>query len=263
MDDAGIGGDERRPALQSPLAAQPDPWTVRWSSSVSASDESAEAGAWIIWLPPGSLVGASVDTDTRSEGYMRPLRKAADGYPEGWYVFPESVEIDDDGTTSVYASMSGSKIRLSSGSAGLASIHVADIVCDSETGAKNVRQVARSICSVSDTPWTFTCTVNPTTGERVGGWTNGRLQVGYDCGWGTPDVARGDDHKIADCDSCADGYHAIEIDTNAMTAKIIVDSDSVPSSDYAHGIVPIYIGYVANGALVLATHMNPTCYILL
>lgn len=113
-------------------------------------------------------------------------------------------------------------------------------------------------------PWTFSCKEDPDTGDRTGGWKNGRLQIGYDCDWKTPDLADTDDdpHTISDCDTCDDGEHSIEIDLNQMTAKIIASSPK-KESEYEKGIVRIYIGTVIEGELKYGIHMNPVCYHIL
>ena len=114
-----------------------------------------------------------------------------------------------------------------------------------------------------DRCWTFSCSEDPETHKRTGGWSNGRLQLGYDCEWGTPDVTSDTSHTIADCDTCDDGYHSIEIDLNQMTAKVIVNQGSLKPSEYERGIVNIYIGYVQEGKLLYGIHMNPVCYHIL
>lgn len=116
--------------------------------------------------------------------------------------------------------------------------------------------------SSADIPWMFSCTVDPDTQERSGGWYNGRLQLGYDCNWGTPDVQNDINYQIADIDKTEDGYHAIEINLNNRTVKVVV-SRTNPGSDNEHGIIRIMIGYVNNAVLIYGCHMNPVCYTLL
>lgn len=54
------------------------PFELRWAASSGEGGEGKRKGAWIIWLPKGSLVvdGAEADFSTLA---------AAGGYPEGWY----------------------------------------------------------------------------------------------------------------------------------------------------------------------------------
>lgn len=59
------------------------PFELRWAASAGGDSGGAPKGAWIIWLPKGSLVvdGAEVDFSTLT---------AASGYPAGWYDLTES-----------------------------------------------------------------------------------------------------------------------------------------------------------------------------
>ena len=59
------------------------PFELRWAASSGESTGGAPKGAWIIWLPKGSLVvdGSEVDFSTLT---------AANGYPDGWYDLTES-----------------------------------------------------------------------------------------------------------------------------------------------------------------------------
>lgn len=59
------------------------PFELRWAASAGESTGGAPKGAWIIWLPKGSLVvdGSEVDFSTLT---------AANGYPVGWYDLTES-----------------------------------------------------------------------------------------------------------------------------------------------------------------------------
>jgi hypothetical protein len=59
------------------------PFELRWAASAGGDSGGAPKGAWIIWLPNGSLVvdGSEVDFSTLT---------AASGYPDGWYDLTES-----------------------------------------------------------------------------------------------------------------------------------------------------------------------------
>lgn len=59
------------------------PFELRWAASAGGDSGGAPKGAWIIWLPKGSLVvdGSEVDFSTLT---------AASGYPAGWYDLTES-----------------------------------------------------------------------------------------------------------------------------------------------------------------------------
>ena len=59
------------------------PFELRWAASAGDDSGGAPKGAWIIWLPKGSLVvdGSEVDFSTLT---------AASGYPAGWYDLTES-----------------------------------------------------------------------------------------------------------------------------------------------------------------------------
>jgi hypothetical protein len=59
------------------------PFELRWAASAGGDSGGAPKGAWIIWLPNGSLVvdGSEVDFSTLA---------AASGYPAGWYDLTES-----------------------------------------------------------------------------------------------------------------------------------------------------------------------------
>ena len=59
------------------------PFELRWAASAGGDSGGSPKGAWIIWLPKGSLVvdGAEVDFSTLT---------AASGYPAGWYDLTES-----------------------------------------------------------------------------------------------------------------------------------------------------------------------------
>lgn len=59
------------------------PFELRWAASAGGDSGGAPKGAWIIWLPKGSLVvdGSEVDFSTLT---------AASGYPDGWYDLTES-----------------------------------------------------------------------------------------------------------------------------------------------------------------------------
>jgi hypothetical protein len=59
------------------------PFELRWAASAGGDSSGAPKGAWIIWLPNGSLVvdGSEVDFSTLT---------AASGYPAGWYDLTES-----------------------------------------------------------------------------------------------------------------------------------------------------------------------------
>lgn len=59
------------------------PFELRWAASAGDASGGSPKGAWIIWLPKGSLVvdGSEVDFSTLT---------AANGYPDGWYDLTES-----------------------------------------------------------------------------------------------------------------------------------------------------------------------------
>lgn len=109
-------------------------------------------------------------------------------------------------------------------------------------------------------PWSFSCTEDPDTRERTGGWTNGRIQVGYETRWATPDLQNDEVFQVKDTDTCDDGFHSIEVDLNEMTVKVIVYEGAYKPSEFEKGMVRIPLGVVSEGKLVSGVHVNPVCY---
>ena len=115
-------------------------------------------------------------------------------------------------------------------------------------------------------PWQFACAEDEN-GDRTGGWTNGRLQVGYDVGWVTPDLRAGEAatsamHTIPGHDCCGDGYHYIVANFAPDAANVIeiVAYNQPKSSEYYNNVVRVYLGHVVDGKLVEGTHMVPVIY---
>jgi hypothetical protein len=54
------------------------PFELRWAASAGDASGGSPKGAWIIWLPKGSLVVDGVEASTDD-------LTAANGYPDGWY----------------------------------------------------------------------------------------------------------------------------------------------------------------------------------
>lgn len=118
-------------------------------------------------------------------------------------------------------------------------------------------------------PWQFACAEDEN-GERTGGWTNGRLQVGYDVGWVTPDLRTGEAsasamQTIPGYNCCDDGYHYIEANLSPDEEEDeqfleIKAYEEPKSSEYANDIIRVYLGHVVDGKLVEGTHMVPVIY---
>lgn len=54
------------------------PFELRWAASAGDASSGRPSGAWIVWLPKGSLVVDGVEASTDD-------LTAANGYPDGWY----------------------------------------------------------------------------------------------------------------------------------------------------------------------------------
>jgi hypothetical protein len=122
-------------------------------------------------------------------------------------------------------------------------------------------------------PWSFSCVIDPETDERTGGWTNCRLQVGFDY-WTSDDIYPMDfhDHSILGADTCDDGTHYLEItlangtegrENDTVEIKVAAegtDVETVPESDYVNGIIRLKIGTIVDGKLQEGRHMNPVVY---
>lgn len=132
-------------------------------------------------------------------------------------------------------------------------------------------------------PWTFKCSVRPadeedveeeegSEEERVGGWTNCRLQIGFDLGWHSPDLDAGDadpDKEIVGTDLCDDGVHYLEVtlangsagrESDQAEIKVASLSAGMPESDYIGGKIRIWLGVVSDGKIGYTPHMNPVVY---
>ena len=74
------------------------PFTLTYAASAGAVDEETgkSAGAWIIWVPPGSLV---IDGD---EVDLASTLTAADNYPTGWYDLTEIFDSTDPDDFDLY-----------------------------------------------------------------------------------------------------------------------------------------------------------------
>lgn len=111
-------------------------------------------------------------------------------------------------------------------------------------------------------PWTFSCTEDPDTGERTGGWTNGLAQFGYDRIFITPDLLSSHTFGyivVNGTDTTDDGHHYLEVNTLVGTAEVKV-GEHVPSHDPKNGIIRIGLGFVKDHNLKSAFHHNPVIY---
>ncbi len=120
-----------------------------------------------------------------------------------------------------------------------------------------------------DEPWTFSCSEstdeNTQETTRTGGWTNCRLQMGYDINWGSPDLAL--TNVIAGTDTVEDGAHYLEVilstdDETPDSAEIkrAENVAAIPASDYITGKIRICLGTVTDGVLSGCAHINPVIY---
>ena len=112
-------------------------------------------------------------------------------------------------------------------------------------------------------PWSFSCTEDPDTHERTGGWTNGLAQFGYDRIFVTPDLES--DHTfgaitISGTDTTDDGRHYLEVNTLNATAEVKVGNSNSPGHDPTQGILRIVLGRVEDGKLTSGFHINPVIY---
>ncbi len=125
-------------------------------------------------------------------------------------------------------------------------------------------------------PWTFACSesTDADTQEttRTGGWTNCRLQIGFDIDWHSPDLSANPSdttHVIQGCDLCDDGDHYLEVTLangepgrtdDAAEIKVAGEGEDVPASDYINGVIRIPLATVADAAAGYTPHFNPVVY---
>lgn len=125
--------------------------------------------------------------------------------------------------------------------------------------AAHARQAASAL-----QPWTFTCTEDPDTQERTGGWTNCILQLGYhkflyseDLSGSTP---RGDGSgEIGGTSLTDDGEYCVEVDTKNETAEIKLVEGNL-HDDIPNSIVRVWIGEVKDGEQISGIHHHPVVY---
>lgn len=116
-------------------------------------------------------------------------------------------------------------------------------------------------------PWQFAC-AEDANGDRTGGWTNGRLQVGYDVGWVTPDLIPNPNSTgmtaIPGHDCCDDGWHYVVVDFSDDAENLVeikaLDAKRSASFDLDENTIHAYLGHVVDGALVEGTHIVPVIY---
>ena len=128
-------------------------------------------------------------------------------------------------------------------------------------------------------PWSFSCAEDPETGERTGGWRNGRLQVGLECGWRSPDIdglkpedvepEEGSEDEttfpyVTGCGQCEDADYYLEINISKNTAKVVASNEDsrLEPTDPRNNVVRVFLGTVTEGRLneEAAIHMNPVIY---
>ena len=133
--------------------------------------------------------------------------------------------------------------------------------------------------SSSPLPWSFSCAEDPETGERTGGWRNGRLQVGLECGWRSPDIdglkpedvepEEGSEDEttfpyVTGCGQCEDADYYLEINISKNTAKVVASNEDsrLEPTDPRNNVVRVFLGTVTEGRLneEAAIHMNPVIY---
>lgn len=133
----GENGRSSRESVISELLESPDPFTVRYSSTVA---NGATTGGWVIWIPTGAFHSASVDTSQ-----MRALTPSVDRWPTGWYLLPSSVQstLSANGSHALYASSSLGKIVFST--TATSGIKIAEITTSTANATNTVKRVARSV----------------------------------------------------------------------------------------------------------------------
>ena len=110
--------------------------------------------------------------------------------------------------------------------------------------------------------WAFSCTEDPDTGERTGGWTNCRLQIGMNCTVASEDVFGEQDNIITGTEQTEDGVYYVEVDLRKETGEIKRKElgETVPESDVMHDKVNISIGEVVEKKLITCIDMIPVVY---
>lgn len=113
-------------------------------------------------------------------------------------------------------------------------------------------------------PWTFSCTVGEDENgdeTRTGGWTNCRMQIGYDASFG--------DEIGTHRDLCKDGLYYAEVDLINMRWDLKViekdgddmpGKDDIPPHDFENSKVNVYIGTVDDAVCTYSIHCIPVVY---
>lgn len=128
------------------------------------------------------------------------------------------------------------------------------------TGFSALPQNKRDRRAASVLPWSFSCTEDPDTHERTGGWTNCILQLGYKTFFFSPEFqGRLGYNAIEGTDTCDDGEHYVVVDSIARTVRIEVAQSqaAAPQDDPANGVVVLRIGTVREARLTQGLHVNP------
>lgn len=112
------------------------------------------------------------------------------------------------------------------------------------------------------TYWTFSCTEDPDSGERTGGWKNCRLQVGLNCLVASEDVFGPQSNLITGTEQTDDGVYYVEVDLRKETGEIKrkEPGELVPENDVMHDKVNISIGEVVEKKLTTCIDMIPVVY---
>lgn len=114
-------------------------------------------------------------------------------------------------------------------------------------------------------PWTFSCVEkeDEETGEktREGGWTNCRLQIGYDTRWASPDLDHNSSYTIGGTSLTDDGYHYLEVTVGERDTAEIKVGRVVPATDPVAGKVRIFLAEINNAKVIgFQPHLNPVVY---
>lgn len=114
-------------------------------------------------------------------------------------------------------------------------------------------------------PWAFSCAEDPDTHERVGGWTNCVLQVGYNKWLTSADVdmpGRGAGDVIGGTDRTDDGDYVVEVNVATRTATIMLRGEATHAYplDRDANVVYVDIGSVEDGVQTSRIPNHPVVY---
>ena len=95
--------------------------------------------------------------------------------------------------------------------------------------------------------WSFTCTEDPDTHERTGGWMNCVVQIGFSFrrGWFGNEDWPG---EIDGLDLTDDGHYAVKVKTGDRTAEIVKDPERL-EPDFENGFIYFELGWIVDGKL--------------